>query len=141
MSDVARAQDLYAAFARAELDAVRAAMADDVRWIEPPSLPYGDQVGFDAILQNVLMKALAEVEGFSTVPEEWIDGGDRVVVLGRYSGRSVATGLELDVPFAHVLRFRDGRLVEFQVHADTHRWLLQVGATSELTSEADLHPT
>ncbi len=134
MSNLDLARGLYDAFGRGDLDAVRAGMAADVRWVEPESLPYGSQVGFDAILQNILAVALAQVEGFATRPEEWIDGGDVVVVLGRYAGRSVVTGLDLDVAFAHVLRFHEGLLTEFCVHADTHRWLQLTGDAAVVAS-------
>lgn len=134
MSNVDLAQELYRAFAAGDLDAVRAGMADDVRWVEPESLPYGSQVGFDAILQNILAVALGQIDGFGTEPAGWIDGGDAVVVLGRYVGRSVVTGRDLDVEFAHVLRFRDGLLTEFRVYADTHAWLQATGDADVVAS-------
>lgn len=134
MSNVEVARGLYDAFGRGDLDAVRAAMAADVRWIEPESLPYGTQVGFDAILQNVLAVAVSEIEGFGARPEQWIDGGDAVVALGHYEGRSIATGRDLDVSFAHVLRFDDGLLTELRVYADTHRWLESTGDTAVRSS-------
>jgi ketosteroid isomerase-like protein len=52
MSNIDLARELYASFARGDLDAVRAGMTDDIAWIEPPSLPYGSQIGFDAVLQK-----------------------------------------------------------------------------------------
>ena len=50
-----------------------------------------------------------------------IDGGDHVVVLGRYGGTPKAGG-ELDAPFCHVYRFRDGKAVTFQQFTDTAQW-------------------
>jgi ketosteroid isomerase-like protein len=51
------------------------------------------------------------------------------VALGHYSGRSVATGRDLDVPFVHILRFRDAKVAEMRISADTHRWMEIVGDT------------
>ena len=46
-----------------------------------------------------------------------------VVVLGRYTARAKGTGAPLDVPFAHVWRFRDGRAVRFHQFTDTRGWV------------------
>ena len=56
-------------------------------------------------------------------PDEVIGLGDDVVVLGRYTARAKATGAPLDVPFAHVWRFRDGRAVRFHQFTDTRGWV------------------
>ena len=55
-------------------------------------------------------------------PEELLDAGESVVVLGRYTGRAKETGKPLDVPFAHVWSFRDGKAVLFRQFLDTAGW-------------------
>jgi hypothetical protein len=42
------------------------------------------------------------VEGSWADPDEFLDAGDRVVVLGRMRGRPRAHGAEFEVAFAHV---------------------------------------
>ena len=59
---------------------------------------------------------------FEAAPTEFLEGGDHVVVLGRYTGRAKASGAPLDIPFAHVWRFRNGRAVEFHQFTDTKGW-------------------
>ena len=58
-------------------------------------------------------------EGFAPVPEEFLDAGDTVVVLGRYRGTYKATGRTLDAQFVHVWRVEDGKAVAFQQYTDT----------------------
>jgi ketosteroid isomerase-like protein len=56
-----------------------------------------------------------------TVPEEYIDAGDRVVVTVRYSGRGQGSGIELDDLLFDVYDLREGKIVrkrEFKTRAD-----------------------
>ena len=67
-------------------------------------------------------RLLAAIDNFTAVPATFIDGGDHVVVLGRYGGTMKAGGARLDAPFCHVYRFRDGKAVTFQQYTDTAQW-------------------
>jgi ketosteroid isomerase-like protein len=60
---------------------------------------------------------------FEVMPEEVVDAGAHVVVLGRYRGVARETGKTLDVPFAHVWTFEDGRAVRFRQFLDTAGWV------------------
>ncbi len=62
------------------------------------------------------------IDNFTAVPSTFIDGGDHVVVLGRYGGTMKAGGATLDSPFCHVYRFDDGKAVTFQQYTDTAQW-------------------
>ncbi len=54
---------------------------------------------------------------------EWIPCEDgRLLVLGRYLGRSRSTGQPLDAAFAHLWTARDGRLTAVVQVTDTARW-------------------
>jgi uncharacterized protein len=46
--------------------------------------------------------------------EEIIDAGDRVLVIGRESGRGRGSGVEIDQPNFIVFTLRDGRIVRWQ---------------------------
>ena len=41
-------------------------------------------------------------------PDDYVDGIDAVVVLGRLRGRAIATGREYEVHFAHAWTLSDG---------------------------------
>jgi uncharacterized protein len=51
--------------------------------------------------------------------EEFLGSGERVVALGRSKGVALATGVTVDVPFAHVWTVHDGRLVHGRMFTDT----------------------
>jgi uncharacterized protein len=121
---VAIARSAYEAFARDDLDGVLAMLDDDIVWHEAQGLPHGGAYhGLDAV-RAAIFDPLDEQwwDGFAATPSEFIGAGDHVLVLGRYTARAKATGAPLDVPFAHVWLFRDGRAIRFDQFTDTRGW-------------------
>jgi uncharacterized protein len=96
---------------------------DDVEWHVPDTLPGG----------GVLHGQLAVLEFMDTTgrlwedarpePEEFLPAGETLVVLGRWRARARATGIAVDIPFAHVLRYRDGKLAYFHNYIDAAKAL------------------
>ena len=111
---------LYDAFAKGDVPTVLGTMTPDISWTGAAGFPYaGTYIGPDAVLQNVFMKLATEWEGFAAIPAEYIADGDRVVVLGEYSGTYNTTGKSFKSPFAHVYSFRDGKVAGFVQYTDT----------------------
>jgi ketosteroid isomerase-like protein len=91
----------------------------DVEFVMPEVLPHGGAIrGRDA-----LGAYFGEVQGrwddFRAVADDLIDGGDRVVALGRFCGRPKANGRYVEIPFALVWTFRDGAAVRVDEYTDT----------------------
>lgn len=57
-------------------------------------------------------------ESFASEPDEFIEEGDTVVVLGHSQART-KSGNELKVPFVHVWRMQDGTIKRGQLLTDT----------------------
>ena len=72
-----------------------------------------------AVLTGVFMRLGMEFVGFAAVPDEFIDGGDAVVALGKYSGTYKATGKSFQADFAHVWKLQDGKAIRFIQYIDT----------------------
>ena len=51
---------------------------------------------------------------------EYLDAGDRIVVLGAYVARAPGSGRDVRAPFAHVHTIIDGRIARFEQYTDTH---------------------
>lgn len=51
--------------------------------------------------------------------EDYIEEGNRVVVVGRHGFRHKQTGKTVHSTFAHIWRFRDGKVFEFTEFYDT----------------------
>lgn len=120
--NVALVRAIYDSFAVGDIPGVLGRMAPEMVWNEAENFPYADgnpYRGPDAILGGVFARLGSEWDGFSVSPEEFLDSGDSLVVLGRYRGTVKATGLALDAQFAHVWRVADGKAVRFQQYTDT----------------------
>lgn len=120
MSNLDSVRGVYDAFAKGDIPSVLSFLSPDIRWTEAEGFPYGGTyTGPDAVLANVFMRLGAEWEGFAVVPDEFIDGGDALVALGKYSGKYKATGKSFEANFAHVWKVREGKAVRFVQYIDT----------------------
>jgi len=111
----------YEAYGRGDLDAATESWSDDIRWENPnaPQLPNpGVTEGKDNV-RNLLMETPNYWETFSVTPDEFIEQGDNVVVLGHTEAKAKETGKEVKVPFVHVWRFSDGKATEALLLTDT----------------------
>ena len=125
MSPVETIKAAYAAFGRNDPSVLFGAMHQDIEWHEAEGNPLGKGgpfVGPQKIGEGVFGPLLAKFDNFSAVPATFIDGGEHVVVLGRYGGIAKAGGAKLDSEFCHVYRFRDGKIASFHQYTDTARW-------------------
>jgi len=118
-------QAAYAAFAKNDPSVLLGAMAPDIQWHQAQGNPLADRnpyVGAQAIGEGVFGRLLAAIDGFSAAPDRFIDGGDHVVVLGRYGGTMKHSGANLDAPFCHVYRLAGDRIVSFEQYTDSAQW-------------------
>jgi ketosteroid isomerase-like protein len=66
-------------------------------------------------------------EELQSLPEEFRDLGDRVLVLGRLKGRGKGSGVPVDQPFAGILDFRGDRIWRHRVYLDRAEGLRAAG--------------
>ncbi len=120
----------YAAFGRNDPSVLFAAMDSNINWSEAEGSPFADRnpyVGPQAVGDGVFGRLLAAIDNFTAVPSTFIDGGDHVVVLGRYGGTMKNGGAMLDSSFCHVYRFKGDKAVTFQQYTDTAQWTRVMG--------------
>jgi ketosteroid isomerase-like protein len=111
--------EMYGAFARGDVPRVQELLDPDVVW-RTPTLPWstGEYRGREGV--GTYFASFAEaLDDAAVEPHEVLEAGDRIVALGEERATVRRTGNRFAVPFAHVLRLRDGRVVEFQGHVDT----------------------
>jgi hypothetical protein len=73
-------------------------------------------------LEGVFLRISSDLDQFVVVPERISDAGETVLAEGRYHGTVKATGKPVSAQFAHVWRFRDGKVIGFQQYTDTKQW-------------------
>ena len=125
MSAFETIQAAYAAFGRNDPSVLFGAMDPAISWNEAEGNPLADRnpcIGPQAVGESVFGRMLAAIDNFTAVPSTFIDGGDHVVVLGRYSGTMKNGGAQLDAPFCHVYRFTLDKIATFQQYTDTAQW-------------------
>ncbi|MEO8484008.1 MAG: nuclear transport factor 2 family protein [Acidobacteriota bacterium] len=125
MSALETIEAAYAAFGKNDPSVLFAAMDSHISWNEAEGNPLADRnpyVGPQAVGEGVFARLMAGIDGFIVAPDTFIDGGDRIVVLGRYGGTMKDGGATLDSPFCHVYRFHGDKIVTFQQYTDTAQW-------------------
>ncbi|HYF46795.1 MAG TPA: nuclear transport factor 2 family protein [Acidimicrobiales bacterium] len=113
---------VYASHERRDTPGLVDLLDAEVEWVQAESHPYaGDRPwrGPDEVVEHVANPINEEWDGFLTHVEEYIDAGDKVVVLGRYRGVYKATGRAIDAQVCTVYTVRDGAIVRWQQYTDT----------------------
>jgi ketosteroid isomerase-like protein len=125
MSSIQTIQAAYAAFANNDPSVLLGARAPDAQWHLAQGNPLADRspyIGAQAVGEGVFGRTFAAIDGFTATPDRFVDGGDDVVVLGRYNGTMKHSGATLDTPFCHVYRFNGDRIVSFHQYTDSAQW-------------------
>ena len=122
VDNVGIVRSIYEAFARGDVGGVLGRMRPDIIWHEAENFPYADRSpyrGPEAVAAGVFARCVGEWNGFAVDMNDLIDGGDRVVALGRYRGEHKGTGTRMNPQAVHVWTLRDGKVVAFQQFIDT----------------------
>ena len=123
-SPVQIARDSYEAFERHDLDGVLAALDPSIEWQQAQGLPHGGiYIGTDEVRRNIFDPLDRDWwDEFTAQPDEFLNAGEEIVVIGRYLGVAKGSQRRLDVPFVHVWSFRDGKAIRFRQFLDTAGW-------------------
>jgi len=123
--DVQVLRSAYDAFARQDLPAVMEAFDDAIEWRGPDSLPFGGTYnGHEGV--GAFFGTLPQYwHELSVEPEEFVDGGETIVVIARIRGR--AAGGAYDERHIHLWRMRGGKALAFTEWSDTARALQVLG--------------
>jgi uncharacterized protein len=125
--DIARLRRIYDAFDRRAVDELLAEVAHDMEWRAPGTLPWGGRRHGPEGMRTLVESLDEHVDGGWGDPDDYLDAGDRVIVLGRLRGTARATGATFEATFAHVWTFADGMPVGCDVYLDTGAVLKALG--------------
>ena len=109
----------YEDFIRGDVQAASAPWSDDFTWQGPdsPDVPgAGVHEGKQQALE-VLQQAVGAWDRFELSADEFVDGGDTIVVLGHTEASKGENSMK--GPFVHIWRFREGTPVRIQLLSDT----------------------
>jgi ketosteroid isomerase-like protein len=115
---VERARDVYRMFVEQD-PAFLDALDPEVEWHVPETFPGGGGAFHGTWDVLACLEAIGKLFDARPDPEEFLSAGDTLIVLGTWRARARVTGLLVKVPFAHVQRFGDGKLVYYRNYIDS----------------------
>jgi ketosteroid isomerase-like protein len=99
--------EIVRTFLRADVDEALTCADPGIVWNPIEELP---TQGHDAVRAS-LARWKAEWDDYKVLPEEFVDGGDRIVVTVRLRGRGRGSGVHIDARFYDVYTLRDRKIV------------------------------
>jgi predicted ester cyclase len=116
-------QKLYNDFAKGDMEAIAAAMDENIIWNEAENFPLADgnpYIGFDSIVQGVFSRIGSDWE-YWTLKDLALNEmtNNKVLATGRYQAKYKKNGAVIDLQMAHLWTLNNGKVVAFQQYADT----------------------
>jgi uncharacterized protein len=123
MSNLEIVKKVYQAFAEGNIEQVISDWAPDIVWVECTGIPLprenGIYNGVQDILEGVLSKLPELYDGFNIEIMDFVDGGDKIVMLGYYKGIYKATGKKFKANATHTWTLINGKITHFFQAVDT----------------------
>ncbi|WP_017299613.1 nuclear transport factor 2 family protein [Nodosilinea nodulosa] len=120
MNNVEVIRELYRAFRDRDYDVFPSITTPDLEWIQNEGFPGGATYrGAAEVIEGVFQANSNSWAGFAYQIEEFLDAGDSIIVLGRYTGQNTVSGKPLSAAAAHIYDLRDGKVCRFRMFADT----------------------
>jgi ketosteroid isomerase-like protein len=112
---VAHVRELYEAWNRGDLELVLRHLAPEVSWQRRPTHPVpGTYEGRSQVASEVFGTVRDQFTELILEPVEFIEHGDHILVRIRQRATGRSSGVPVTGELVHVLRERDGMLVELQ---------------------------
>jgi uncharacterized protein len=117
--DVESLLRIYHALSRWDVDELVSDLAHDIELSLPDTLPWGGTHHGHEGVRAFASISQDHLDGRWADPDDFLDAGDRMVVLGRMRGRAKASGREYEVEFVHVWTMTDGVASRLRAYFDT----------------------
>ena len=123
MDNVELAKQGYQYFAEGNIEGVLKLFDPKIEWIECKGFPFvaGDGIysGPQAVAQEVFAEIPKYYDEFQIDIQELFGCGDRVIMVGYYTGVWKATGKKFKANAAHVWTVKDGKVTRYVQAVDT----------------------
>lgn len=123
MSNVDLLKQGYKDFAAGNIEAVVSIWRPDIVWEACTGIPYitgnGIFKGAPAIIESVFAQVPVHFDNFRIEIREFIDAGDKVIVVGYYTGTWKPTGKAFKANATHTWTFKDGKVANYFQAVDT----------------------
>lgn len=114
--------EIYTALARRDLPAILELIDPEISVSQTELLPWGGEYyGFEGV-QQFFVELFRLIDSQLAV-EEFVDAGERVIVIGWTRGQVRATGAQFNIRAVHVWTVKRGRAARFEPNVDTPKML------------------
>ena len=126
MSNVDTARAAYNAFRSGDSETLRELFAEDATWVSSDSVPLGGTVEGRDNIMDYFGQLPTLWSDFDVEPEQFIDGGDDVVIAG--TQRASGEGGSFEARYLHLMHFEDGKLKRGEFVTDTAKAVDALGS-------------
>jgi uncharacterized protein len=121
-ANIQTVQQIYADFGQGNIPAILDRVNPDVDWVNagPTAVPYARKRRGLNEVRDFFSAVAAAVEVQTFEPREFFASGDRVVVLGAWSGRAKPTGKAFASEWTMAWTVKAGKVTSFRSYEDTH---------------------
>ncbi len=113
----------YQLFAEGNIEAVLAMWHDDIEWHQCAGFPYvqtdGKYKGKPEIVEHIFSNIPKHYDNFNIEIVDFVDAGDKIVMVGYYTGTWKPSGKSFKANATHTWTFRDGKTASFFQAVDT----------------------
>ena len=119
--NVSLVQSLYAEFGKGNIAGILAQLTDDVHWQEfdNKDIPYAGARSGKSEVEQFFQSISSTINVSAFEPREFIEAGDKVVVLGQWAGTVKATNKNFTSRWAMVWTIANGKVKKFDCYEDT----------------------
>ena len=121
-ANIETVQKIYADFGQGNVPAILDRVNADVDWVNagPEVVPYARKRRGVSEVKEFFSALFAALDVQSFEPKEFIASGDRVIVLGTWSGRAKSTGKPFASDWTMAWTVKAGKVTSFRSFEDTH---------------------
>jgi ketosteroid isomerase-like protein len=128
-NDLDAVRRIYTALTRWDVDDMVADVTHDIEMTLPDPLPWGGtHHGHDGV-RSFARVFQDHIEGPWADPDDFLEAGDRVVVMGRLTGQARDSGQDFEVGFVSVWTLTDGIASRAQIYYDSAPILAALAGT------------
>jgi ketosteroid isomerase-like protein len=125
--NIASINRIYGSFEARDFAAFFSHLSPRVEIIQCPEVPWGGAFHGLESAKAFFEKVGSYLENHVSI-ERLIDGGDRVVVIGRAHGTVKRSGHSISVPIMHLWEFQNGLVVRLEIVLDVPTMQTQLAA-------------
>ncbi|TBR10000.1 MAG: ketosteroid isomerase [Candidatus Nitrosotenuis sp.] len=120
-SNVDLVKKFYSSFKAKDKQTYLQLCADNIEWQVLDGMPGGGAIyiGKTAVFEKYFRHLFSNFAEFHAVPEEFLDAGHMIAVLGKYEMVSKKSRNAFTSPFAHVYTIKNDKIILFRQYADT----------------------